>query len=122
MYQRALDGYKKALGANFERFIPALNTLWGLAYLFERQADFVKARILYSKALNGYEKAVGPDHPRSRELQGISRALDTIMENDNFVEVSIPVSVVEEEVSDLSAKERPSKSKRHRLLNKLGLR
>jgi tetratricopeptide (TPR) repeat protein len=111
MYQRALEGQEKALGANVERFIPALNTIWGLASLFERQADSAKARILYSKALNGYEKAVGPDHPRSRELRDKLRALDTVMENDDLVEVREPVNVVEEEVLDLSARGRPSKSK-----------
>ncbi|PQE09025.1 Kinesin light chain protein [Rutstroemia sp. NJR-2017a BBW] len=122
IYQRALEGYEKALGANAQRYIPALNAIWGLASLFERQADSAKARIFYSKALNGYEKAVGPDHLRSQELQDKLRALDTAMENDDLIEVRELVNVVEEEVSDLSARGRPSKSKRHRLLNKLGLR
>jgi tetratricopeptide (TPR) repeat protein len=122
MYQRALEGYEKALGANFKTYIPALNTIWGLASVFERQADSAKAKILYSKALNGYEKAVGPDHPRSRELRDKLRALDNVIENDDLVKVREPVNVVDEEALDLSARGRPSISKRHRLLNKLGLR
>lgn len=40
--------YEKALGVeNITTFIPALNTLWGLGSLFEHQADYAKARIMY---------------------------------------------------------------------------
>ena len=62
MYQRALQGYEKALGIehtstlgadSITTYIPALNTVWGLGSLLERQADFVKARTMYSKALAG---------------------------------------------------------------------
>ena len=61
MYQRALLGKEKALDANFETYLPALNTMWGLASLCERQADLPQAKLMYTKALNGYTKAVGPD-------------------------------------------------------------
>jgi hypothetical protein len=78
MYQRALQGYEKAIGAdNITTYIPALNTVWGLGSLLERQADFVKARTTYSKALAGYEKVVGPDHPRCQCLREILQALNT---------------------------------------------
>jgi len=51
MYERVLRGYETALGAdNIMDFIPALNTLWGPGSLFKRQADYAKARIIYSKA------------------------------------------------------------------------
>jgi tetratricopeptide (TPR) repeat protein len=77
MYQRALQGYEKALGAeNVTTYIPALNTIWAFGSLFERQADLAKAKIMYSKALVGYDKVVGPDHPMSRSLQDNLRALD----------------------------------------------
>jgi len=122
MYERALQGYEKALGTNFETYIPALNTIWGLASVLECQTEFVKARTMYSKALNGYEKAVGPDHPRSRDLRDKLHALDTVTDNNALVEVRTLVNVIQEEASGSSARERPSKSKRHRLLNKLGLR
>jgi hypothetical protein len=37
MYHRALQGYKKALGADSATtYIPALNTIWGFGSLFER--------------------------------------------------------------------------------------
>jgi hypothetical protein len=43
MYERALRGYEKSLGAdNITTYVPALNTMWGLGALFERQADFAK--------------------------------------------------------------------------------
>jgi len=122
MYERALQGYEKALGTNFETYIPALNTIWGLASVLECQTEFVKARTMYSKALNGYENAVGPDHPRSRDLRDKLHALDTVTDNNALVEVRTLVNVIQEEASGSSTRERPSKSKRHRLLNKLGLR
>jgi tetratricopeptide (TPR) repeat protein len=122
MYKQALEGYKKALGANFETYIPALNTIWGLASLFEYQAELVKARTMYSKVLNGYAKAVGPDHPRSRDLRDKLHALDAVTDNNASVEVRIPVNIIQEEASGSSVRGRPSRSKRHRLLDKLGLR
>lgn len=88
MFQRALQGYEKALGAdNVTTYIPALNTIWAFGSLFKRQADLTKARIMYSKALVGYDKVVRPDHPRSRNLQDNLRALDTVTENKALIVV-----------------------------------
>jgi tetratricopeptide (TPR) repeat protein len=122
MYEQALQGYEKALGANFKTYIPALNSIWGLAYLLECQTEFVKARTMYSKALNGYEKAVGPDHPRLRELRDKLQALDAVTDNNASVEMRNLGNEIQEDASGSSARERPSESKRHRLLHKLGLR
>ena len=95
MYQRALQGYEKALGAdNITTYIPALNTIWNLGSLFKLQADFAKARIMYSKALAGYEKVVGPNHPKCQSLRESLQALDN---------------------------HPPDREKRHTLLRKLGL-
>ena len=67
MYQRALQGYEKALGTdNTSTYIPALNATWGLGALFEREVDLAKARIMYSKALVGYEKVA--NFPISQSL------------------------------------------------------
>jgi hypothetical protein len=72
MYDRALQGYERALGAdNITTYIPVLKTLYGLGCLFKRQADFAKARIMYSKALAGYEKVVGVDHFKCQSLRKI---------------------------------------------------
>ncbi len=88
MYQRALQGYEKALGINSAAtYIPALRTISNLGSLFERQADLAKARIMYSKALVGFEKVVGPNHPMSQRLQRKFRALDTVAENRTLVDV-----------------------------------
>jgi tetratricopeptide (TPR) repeat protein len=123
MYQRALHGYEKALGAeNTATYIPALNTIWGLGYLFERQADLSKARIMYSKALLGYEKVVGPNHPRSRSLRDNLQALDTATENETLKDVEESVNNSRGETSRLGPERAPSKTKRHKLLKKLGLR
>ncbi|RDL31460.1 Uncharacterized protein BP5553_09669 [Venustampulla echinocandica] len=85
MLQRALQGYKKALGVdNITTYIPALNIMWGLGSLFERQGDLANARIMYSKALVGYERVVGPDHLASRSLRDNLQALDTVTENETL--------------------------------------
>ncbi|KAE9372964.1 HET-domain-containing protein [Stipitochalara longipes BDJ] len=77
MYERALQGYEKALGVeNITTYIPALNTIWNLGLLFEKEGtNLVKARIMYSKALTGYEKVFGPNHPKCHSLREILRDL-----------------------------------------------
>ena len=85
MYQRALQGYEKALGTeNTKTYIPALNIIWNLGSLFKLQADLAKAKIMYSKALTGYEQVAGPDHPDSYRLREILQALDTVTEKDGI--------------------------------------
>jgi hypothetical protein len=92
MYQRALLGYEKALGADSTTtYIPALNTVWGLGFLFERQADSAKAKIMYSKALLGYEKVVGPNHPKSQKLRDNLQVLDTITKAESLENIKEPV-------------------------------
>jgi hypothetical protein len=79
MFQRALQGYEKALGVeNITTYILALNTIWNLGSLFEEGTDLAKARIMYSKALAGYEKVMGPNHPESHSLRESLQALDTL--------------------------------------------
>jgi hypothetical protein len=81
MFERALRGYETAISAdNITTFIPVLNTLRDLGSLFERQADYTKARIMYSKALIGYEKVVRPNHPTCQSLREILQALNTAAE------------------------------------------
>src|SRR4051794_20628481 len=101
-----------------ETYIPALNTIWGLASLFERQSNPLEAGIMYSKALKGYEKAVGPDHPESKRLREIIRALDARRDNNVSEEAEGSPNIFQEEGSHLGARERPPKSRRQKLLNK----
>ena len=97
MYQRALQGYEKAVGEdNVTTYPPALNTVENPGSLFESQGDIAKARTMYSNAFIGNEIPFGPDHPRSRSLRDKVSALDVVIKN--------------------------KASKRHKLFRKLGLR
>ena len=77
---------------------------------------------MYSKALSGYEKVVGPNHLRSRSLRDNLQALDTVTENETLKDVEEPVNNSRGETSRLGAERALSKTKRHKLLKKLGLR
>ncbi|CAG8885562.1 unnamed protein product [Penicillium egyptiacum] len=59
MYQRALAGYKKALGLDHTS---TLNTVTNLGLLYSDQGKLKEAEEMYQRALAGYEKALGPDH------------------------------------------------------------
>jgi hypothetical protein len=79
MYQRALQGYEKAVGVdNVTTYPPALNTVENLGSLFERHGDIAKARTMYSKAFIGNKIVFGPDHPRSQSLRDKVDALDVV--------------------------------------------
>ena len=103
-------------------YIPALNTIWGLGSIFECQSDQAKARVMYSKALVGYERAVGPDHPESQQLRDILETLDTITENGALKDVDGPANNIREDTLRLGTEGDPSKTKRHKLLKRLGFR
>ncbi len=122
MYQRALQGYEKAIGPdNITTYIPALNTILNLGILFERQADLAKARTMFLKVLRGYEKVFGLNHAKSKTLRGKLYALDAVLENKATVEI-------EEHAEDVPTgsspgiNKPPSTLKRHKLFRKLGLR
>ena len=109
MFQRALQGYKKALGAdNAATYIPALKIIWGLGFLLEDKDDFAHARIMYLKALIGFEKVVGPDHPSSRSLRDRLRVLHKGMDNKALTGVE----------EHLGAEGTSQESKRNKLLKK----
>ncbi|KAK3345661.1 hypothetical protein B0H65DRAFT_509300 [Neurospora tetraspora] len=59
MYQRALEGYEKALGPDHTS---TLDTVHGLGNLYTTQGRLKEAEAMYQRALEGYEKALGPDH------------------------------------------------------------
>lgn len=69
MFQRVLQGYEMALGANLVTYFPSLNTTWALTVLYEIRADLPQARSMYTKALTGYMKVFGPDDSRSERLR-----------------------------------------------------
>jgi hypothetical protein len=123
MHQQALLGYEKTLGAdNTTTYIPALNTIWSLGFLFERQADSAKAKIMYSKALLGFEKVVGPNHPSSRNLRDNLQVLNTVTKTEPLENIEEPVNNSWEEILYPSARKTLSKMKRQKLFKKLSLR
>ncbi|KAN0072275.1 HET domain containing protein [Elaphomyces granulatus] len=59
MYQRALQGYEKALGPDHTSTLLTVNNLGNL---YADQGKLDEAEKMYQRALQGYEKALGPDH------------------------------------------------------------
>jgi hypothetical protein len=60
MYQRALQGYEKALGTELVKtYIPALNTTENLATLYKHLGRVSEAEKAYSHVLRGLEKVFG---------------------------------------------------------------
>ncbi|MCJ1405466.1 hypothetical protein MMC11_008694 [Xylographa trunciseda] len=59
MYERALQGYEKALGAEH---ISTLRTVNNLGTLYRNQGKLAEAEQMYERALQGYEKALGAEH------------------------------------------------------------
>jgi tetratricopeptide (TPR) repeat protein len=60
MYQRALAGYKKALGPGHPS---TLDTVHNLGSLYSNQGKLIEAEEMYQRALTGREQALGPGHP-----------------------------------------------------------
>jgi hypothetical protein len=97
-------------------------TRCGLSVLFlERQADFAKARIMYSKAPAGYEKVVGPNHPRCQSLRENFQALNTMTEKEAMKGIEESVNNSNREASRLDTERGPSKLKHYKLFRKLRL-
>jgi tetratricopeptide (TPR) repeat protein len=59
MYQRALQGYEKALGADHPL---TLHTVNDLGVLYRHQGKLKEAEDMYQRALQGHKKALGADH------------------------------------------------------------
>ncbi len=69
MYERALRGYEKALGA---KHTSTLDTVNNLGLLYRSQSRLREVEAMYERALRGYQKALGAEHtstldPRSGE-------------------------------------------------------
>jgi tetratricopeptide (TPR) repeat protein len=123
MYQRALQGYEKALGPeSVMTYVPALNSFWGLGALFHVVGNFAEARGMYSKALVGYEKVVGHDHRSCQHLREMLSSLDDTANSLLIDTMEDLRHKPEGQSSHFITEKTPSKSKRHKLLRKLGLR
>jgi tetratricopeptide (TPR) repeat protein len=66
MYERALQGYEKALGLDHTS---TLDTVNNLGILYKDQGKLDEAEEMYQRALQGYEKRFGSVHPRCRSLR-----------------------------------------------------
>jgi Tfp pilus assembly protein PilF len=123
MYQRALQGFEKAIGPdNIITYVPALDTSLNLGVLFERQADLAKARTMFSKALRGYKLVFGPEHAKSKTLRDKLYALDDVVANKALVEIEERADDLPIGSSHPGIKKPPLTSKRHKLFQKLTLR
>src|SRR5882762_3106156 len=70
MYQRALQGYEKALGLeNVTTYRPALNTMWNLGDLFAAQGHLDETKQMYSRARTGFQAILGPSSDECQELE-----------------------------------------------------
>jgi tetratricopeptide (TPR) repeat protein len=77
MYQRALQGYEKALALeNVTTYRPALNTMWSLGNLFAAQGHLDEAKEIYSRARTGFQALLGPSSDECQELERSIASLD----------------------------------------------
>lgn len=122
MYWQALQGYEKAIGLDkIFTYVLALYTIVNLGLFYEREIDRIKARAMFSKALRGYEQVFESDYTKSKTLRDKLSALDNILENEALVKTEEQAKdVLIGSASDIN---KPlSTSKRHKLLQRLGLR
>lgn len=69
MYQRAIQGYEKALGYNpAKTYIPALNATENLAILYKQMGSASKAEEMYTRALYGLEAVFGQSSKRYQDV------------------------------------------------------
>ncbi|CAM6003523.1 unnamed protein product [Sphagnum balticum] len=72
MYQRALQGKDKALGAEHTS---TLVTVGNLGALYQNQGKLAEAEQMHQRALQGYEKALGMEHTSTLQTVNILGAL-----------------------------------------------
>ena len=69
MFQRALQGYEKALGhERVNTYIPALNTTENFAMLYMEIDRADKAADMYSRALYGLEAVLGRSSKQCQDI------------------------------------------------------
>ncbi|KAL2258899.1 hypothetical protein VTK26DRAFT_7612 [Humicola hyalothermophila] len=73
IYQRALEGYEKALGQDY---ISTLDTVNNLGSLCADQGRLTEAESMYQRALSGFRVALGPSHWKT---QLVMRNLDVLL-------------------------------------------
>jgi hypothetical protein len=77
MYQRALQGYEKAVGLeNVARYQPALMTISNLGSLFAALGHLAEAKEMYTRACTGYRAFLGPSSDQCQRLESDIASLD----------------------------------------------
>jgi hypothetical protein len=77
MYQRALQGYEKALGLeNVARYGLALTTMGNLGNLFVTQGRLDEAKEMYSRVCIGVRAVLGPSRNECQYLERRIASLD----------------------------------------------
>ncbi|KAJ3575070.1 hypothetical protein NPX13_g4158 [Xylaria arbuscula] len=80
MYQRALQGYEKALGPDHTS---TLNTVNNLGLLYSNQGKLKEAEEMYQRALQGYQTIYGLNHPGTHVILNNIQQL-TISQTDQL--------------------------------------
>jgi tetratricopeptide (TPR) repeat protein len=75
MFQRALAGYKKALGPDHTF---TLDSVLCLGNLYQNQGKLKEAEEMYQRALAGYEKALGPNHHKTQRVAKKLKSIQSI--------------------------------------------
>jgi len=76
MYQRALQGYEKAVGLeNVARYQPALMTIWNLGNLFATQEHLDKAKEMLHESVYWLS---GPSWPSSDQCQRLESSIASL--------------------------------------------
>ena len=90
MYQRALQGYEKALGPeNVARYRPALNTIRNLGDLFAAQGHLDEAKEMYSRARTGFQALQGPSSHVCQQLDLSIASLDPTQGKRREISISL---------------------------------
>ena len=77
MYERALQGYEKALGPEpVKTYVPALNATENLANLYEQLGRVSEAKEVYSYVLHGLEIVFGRSSKRYQDVNSALEALN----------------------------------------------
>jgi tetratricopeptide (TPR) repeat protein len=130
MFKGALQGQEKALGVEH---IPTLGTVNNLGLLYKSQGKFGETEKMYKRALQGYEKALGSKNglthiPALNTVYNLGLLYDSKGEKESSR--AIYLRALEgyekvyghdhEECQDVRAKLSSHKSRRHRILKKIG--
>ncbi|KAF2732464.1 kinesin light chain 1 [Polyplosphaeria fusca] len=120
MYQRALQGYEKALGSDIvTSYLPALNAAYNLGLLYTGQGNTNEARRMYTRALSGYQIVFGPDHDDCKDVEEKLGALQdshSAISSDRSSSAALVVSPVTPSTNTSALRI----SRRRRVLYKLG--